>query len=108
MSKIKDYDEYLEITTTISKCLNIKNPSTTFLAMTRLAKENIDRLKELAFNNKQIDNIPLSAIIGRSDINKDDAKLLDKALNEMLSKGKIKKVEKEKGLAILAKEYLKS
>ncbi len=108
ITRMKDYDEYLGTTTTISKCLNIKNPSTTFLAMIRLAKENMDKLKELAFNNDDIKNVPLSVILGRSDINKEDAKIIDKALNRMLSKGKIKKSEKEKGLAILAKLYLNS
>lgn len=108
LTSMKDYDNYLETTKIISKCLNIKNPSTTFLAMIRLAKENMDKLKELAFNNDDIDNVPLSVILGRSDINKEDAKIIDKALNRMISKGEIKKSEKEKGLAILAKLYLKS
>ena len=106
LTSMKDYDEYLETTTTISKCLNIKNPSTTFLAMIRLAKENISKLKELAFNNDDIDNVPLSVILERSDIDKEDARIMDKALNRMISKGEIKKTEKEKGLAILAKRYL--
>lgn len=106
LTSMKYYDEYLGTTTTISKCLNIKNPSTTFLAMIRLAKENISKLKELAFNNDDIDNVPLSVILERSDIDKEDARIIDKALNRMISKGEIKKTEKEKGLAILAKNYL--
>lgn len=106
LTSMKDYDEYLGTTTTISKCLNIKNPSTTFLAMIRLVKENMDKLKEIAFNNDNIDNVPLSVILGRSDIDKAYAKIIDKALNRMISKGEIKKSEKEKGLLILAKNYL--
>lgn len=106
LSSKKDYDNYLESTTTISKCLNIKNPSTTFLAMIRLAKENIDKLKAVALNNEDINYIPLSIILGRSDINKDDAMIIDKALNKLISKGEIKKNDKEKGLAVLANSYL--
>lgn len=106
LSNIKDYDEYLETSTTLSKCLNIKNPSTTFLAMIKLAKGNLDNLKERAFNNNDVENIPISTIVGRSDINKDDATTIDKALTRMVGKGEIKKTEKEKGLAILAKMYL--
>ncbi len=106
LASMRDYDNYLEITTTISKCLNIKNPSTTFLAMVKLVKENVDKLKELSFNNEEVNNVPISAILGRSDINKQDALLIDKALNRMISKGEIIKSEKEKGLAILAKLYL--
>ena len=108
ISNMKDYDEYLETSTAISKCLNIKNPSTTFLAMIRLAKENIDKLNEIAFNNDDVNNIPFYTILGRSDINKEDAIIIDRALNRMISKGELKKREKEKGLAILAKLYLKS
>ena len=108
ISNMKDYDEYLETSTAISKCLNIKNPSTTFLAMIRLAKENIDKLNEIAFNNDDVNNIPIYTILGRSDINKEDAIIIDRALNRMISKGELKKREKEKGLVILAKLYLKS
>lgn len=108
LSNMKDYDEYLETATMVSKCLNIKNLSTTFLAMIKLAKENIDNLKELAFKNKDIDNVPLTSILGRSDVYKDDALVIDKALNRMINKGKIKNFEKEKGLAILAKLYLEN
>lgn len=108
LANMKDYDKYLETTTTISKCLNIKNPSTTFLAMIRLAKENIDKLKELAFKKDEANNIPLCAILGRSDLNKEDSLIIDKTLNRMISKGEIKKTAKEKGLVILAKNYLKS
>lgn len=108
LSNMKDYDEYLETFTMVSKCLNMKNPSTTFLAMIKLAKENIDKLKELAFNNKDIDNVPLTSILGRSDIKKEDAIVIDKALNRMIDKGEIKNFEKEKGLAILAKLYLEN
>lgn len=108
LSNMKDYDEYLETSTMVSKCLNIKNPSTTFLTMIRLAKEHIDKLNELAFNNKDIENIPLSLVLRKSDINKKDAIVIDKALNKMIDKGEIKKSEKEKGLTLLAKRYLES
>ncbi len=106
LTSMKDYDKYLETATMVSKCLNIKNPSTTFLAMIKLAKENIDKLKELAFNNKDINNVPLTSILGKSNVNKEDAIVIDKVLNRMIDKGEIKKVEKEKGLVILAKSYL--
>lgn len=106
LSNKKDYDDYLESTTTISKCLNIKNPSTTFLTMIKLAKENIDKLKELALDNEDIDHIPLATILGRSDVNKDDAMIIDKALTKLISKGEIKKNSKERGLAVLANLYL--
>lgn len=108
LSNIKIYDEYLETTTMLSKCLNIKNPSTTFLALIKLAKENLDNLKKLAFNNNDVKSIPILTILGRSDISKEDARIIDKALNKMISKGEIKKTEKEKSLAIFAKAYLKS
>lgn len=108
ISSMKNYEEYLETSTMVSKCLNIKNPSTTFLAMIKLAKENLNNLKELSFNSNDVNNIPMYVITGRSDIAKEDAEIIDKALNRMVSKGEIKKSEKIKGFTILAKQYLKS
>ena len=64
LSNMKDYDEYLETSTMIAKCLNIKNPSTVFLAMVRLAKENIDKLNEFVFNNKDINNTKINRKYG--------------------------------------------
>ncbi len=107
ISRMKNYDEYLETSTAVSKCLNIKNPSTTFLAIIKLAKANLEKLNELTFDNNGKDNIPLLLILGRSDINKDDALIISKALDKMISKGEIKKIEKEKGLVLLAKNYLR-
>lgn len=108
LSNMKYYDEYLETSTSISKCINIKNPSTTFLALVKLAKKNLSKLKELAFENNNVNYIPLSVVLGRSDISKNDAVIIDKALNKMIDKGEIKKTEKEKGVAVLAELYLRS
>ncbi len=108
LTNIKDYDNYLETSTLISKCLNIKNPSTTFLSLLELAKLNIDNLKQVTFDNENIDHVPISTILGRSDINKEYAITIDKALNKMVDKRIIKKNEKVKGLYLIAQEYLKS
>ena len=108
LANIKDYDNYLETSSLISKCLNIKNPSTTFLSILELSKQNINNLKKIAFDNKNIDHTPISTILGRSDINKEYAITIDNALNKMVDKRIIKKNEKGKGLYLLAQEYLKN
>lgn len=106
VAKLKDYGNYLETSTLISKCLNIKNPSTTFLAILELAKQNINNLKKLSFDNNDIGYVPISSVLERSDINKEYAITIDKALNKMVDKKMISKNEKEKGLFILAQDYL--
>ena len=108
LANIKDYDNYLETSSLISKCLNIKNPSTTFLSILELSKQNINNLKKIAFDNENIDYTPISTILGRSDINKEYAITIDNALNKMVDKRIIKKNEKGKGLYLLAQEYLKN
>ena len=98
----------METSSLISKCLNIKNPSTTFLSILELSKQNINNLKKIAFDNENIDYTPISTILGRSDINKEYAITIDNALNKMVDKRIIKKNEKGKGLYLLAQEYLKN
>jgi len=87
--------------------LCVKNSSTVFLSFLKLAGNHIEELKtvweEMASDK---DFVPLATIIGRSDIEKKDGIVLDKALNLMVDKCEIKKTEKQKGLRILAEKYL--
>ena len=106
LANMKEYDEYLNTITNISKCLNIKNPATTFLALIELAKLNIDKLKKVCFKDKEVNFVPLSVILGRSDCEKKDAVLIEKALNKMISRGEIKKSQKEKGHSLMAEMYI--
>lgn len=76
--------------------------------MVKLAKKNLNKLKELAFENNNVNYIPHSVVLGRSDISKNDAVIIDNELNKMIDKGEIKKSEKEKGVALLAELYLRS
>ena len=105
LSSMKEYDKYLSLTTTISKCLNIKNPSTTFLALIKLATNHIDELKELSFKDDNLENIPISSIIGKSDIKKEYAKEIDTTLSKMVDCGLIKNNEKDKGLMLTCRKY---
>lgn len=91
VANMKDYDKYLEVSTILSKCLNIKNPATTFLDLLDLAFNNMERVKFLAFNNNEIDNIPLSVILGKSEISKEYAKIIDSTLSKMVDEGVMKK-----------------
>ena len=102
---MKDYDKYLETTTNISKCLNIKNPSTTFLALIKLANNHLDEFMQLAFENDEIDTIPLYTILGKSDVKKEYAIKIDRTLSKMVDAGIIKKQNKDEGLAIICDNY---
>lgn len=106
IANIKDYDNYIQTSTLVSKCLNIKNASTTFLEMVRLAKCNIDTLKSIAMEDEKVDYVPLTVLIGSSDISKEDAKVLDTAIEMMINNGEVKKKNKEKALLNLANYYL--
>ena len=105
LASMKDYDKYLETTTNISKCLNIKNPSTTFLALIKLANNHLDEFKQLAFENDEIDTIPLYTILGKSDVKKEYAIKIDRTLSKMVDAGIIKKQNKDEGLAIICDNY---
>ena len=108
LASMKDYGKYLETTTNISKCLNIKNPSTTFLALIKLANNHLDEFKHLAFENDEIDTIPLSTILCKSDVKKEYAIKIDRTLGKMVDAGIIKKQNKDEGLAMICDYYNKT
>lgn len=106
IANYNDYDTYLQTTTDLSKCMCVKNSATVFLALIKLAQNHAEDLKEICFNNtKDNDYVPISTLIGRTDVKKEYAVKLDKAIETMLSKGIIKKQEKDKVFAILAESY---
>lgn len=63
-------------------------------------------LTQLPFCVYDKEYVPISTIIGRSDIKAKDARIVNKAIDDMIAKSIIKKTEKERGLAILAESYL--
>lgn len=105
----KDYEEFMNTMNDIGKGMVVKNTAMTFMCMLRLARKNIEQLKEIWMTEaKPKDAVPLSTIIGRSDIKAKDGLELDKALTLLVDRGIIKKGEKELGLVKLAQYYLEN
>lgn len=107
VANLDDYDNYNAISTDISKAICVKNPATVFLALMELAKKHIEELKKIWIEKaKPTDYVPISTIIGRSDIKKQDAMVFDRAVETMLSRGEILKKKKEDALVVLSNLYL--
>lgn len=103
----KDYEQFMDTMNDVGKGMLVKNTALTFMCMLRLAQHNIEQLKETWITEaKPKDMVPLSTIIGRSDIKAQDGVELDKALQLLVDKGVIKKSDKVGGLLKLANYYL--
>lgn len=102
-----DYNAFMDTVNEVGKGMVVKNTALTFMCMLRLAQRNMEQLKEVwMVEAKPKDNVPLSSIIGRSDIKAKDGMVLDKALTLMVDRGVIKKQQKVEGLVKLAEAYL--
>lgn len=107
MARFEDYDKYLDTMVDMSKGSRIKNTACCFMAMLEIVNNHIEDLKDCWIEDAQDkEYVPISTIIGRSDMKAKDARLVDKAIEDMIAKSLIKKTEKEKGLALLAESYL--
>lgn len=104
-----DYEDFMNTMNDVGKGMVVKNTALTFMCMLRLAQHNIGQLKETWMTEaKPKDVVPLSTIIGRSDIKAKDGLELDKALTLLVDRGVIKKHDKSEGLVKLAQYYLEN
>lgn len=107
MARYEEYDKYLDTMVDVSKGSRIKNTACCFMAMLEIVNNHIEDLKDCWIEDaKDKEYVPISTIIGRSDIKAKDARIVNKAIDDMIAKSIIKKTEKERGLAILAESYL--
>lgn len=109
MLRMAEYDKYLDTLTDVSKALRIRNTAVGFMAMLEIVKKHMSELKEVWIEDaKDKEYVPISTIIGRSDIKAKDGRILDKAIERLIAKGEIKKSGKENALVVLAEKYLES
>lgn len=109
MLRMKEYDKYLDTMTDVSKGARIKNTAVGFIAMLEIVKRHMEELKTVWIEDaKDKEYVPLSTIIGRSDIKAKYGRLLDKVVEKMIAKGEIKKTSKEDAIKVLAEMYLSS
>ena len=107
--RMKEYDKYLDTLNDVSKASRIKNTAVGFMAMLDVVNNHMEELKSVWLDKaKDKEYVPLSTIIGRSDIKAKDGRIIDKAIERLVSKGEIKKTDKEDALAVLANKYLES
>ena len=109
IASMHEYDKYLDTLTEVSKGARIKNTAVGFMAMLEIVKNHMEELKSIWIDDaKDKEYVPISTIIGRSDIKAKDGRVFDKAVQLLLDKGEIKKTDKEDALIVLAEKYLES
>lgn len=108
-AKYEDYDMFLDTLNDVSKGTRIKNTAVTIMAMISIVNNHLDDLKSYWIDDaKDKEYVPLSTVIGRSDVTAKDGRVINKAIDKLVSKGVIKSKERDKALAYLAEEYLKN
>lgn len=109
MVRMSEYDKYLDTLNEVSKGSRIKNTAVGFIAMLEIVKNHMEELKEVWIDDaKDKEYVPISTIVGRSDIKAKDGRILNKAVERLIAKGEIKKMDKEDAMVILAEKYLES
>lgn len=109
MIRMAEYDKYLDTLNEVSKGTRIKNTAVGFMAMLEIVKNHMEELKEVWIDDaKDKEYVPISTIIGRSDVKAGQGRVLDKAVQLLIDKGEIKKTDKEDALFVLAEKYLES
>ena len=109
MLSMSEYDKYLDTLNEVSKGTRIKNTAVGFMAMLEIVKNHMEELKEVWIDDaKDKEYVPISTIVGRSDIKAKNGRILDKAVTLLIDKGEIKKTDKEDAIVILAEKYLES
>ena len=107
VARFEDYEEFMNTMNDVGKGKVVKNTALTFMCMLRLAQHNIEQLKETwMVEAKPKDMVPLASILGRSDIKASEGIELNKALELLADRGKIKRKDKVSGLLMLAQYYL--
>ena len=103
----QSHEDFMNTMNDVRKGMVVKNTALTFMCMLRLARHNIEQLKETCMlEAKPKDMVPLASILGRSDIKASDGIELNKALSLLVDKNVIKKHDKVRGLLKLAQYYL--
>lgn len=109
MLRMAEYDKYLDTLNEVSKGARIKNTAVGFMAMLEIVKNHMEELKSVWIDDaKDKEYVPISTIIGRSDIKAKDGRVFDKAVTLLIDKGEIKKTDKEDAIIVLAEKYLES
>ena len=107
--RMAEYDKYLDTLNEVAEGSRIRNTAVAFMAMLEIVQNHMEELKDCWIDSaKDKEYIPISTIIGRSSLKASDGRIVDKAVERLLSKREIKKESKEEAIALLATKYLES
>lgn len=107
LANFKDYDAFMKILSDVSKGALVKNTALSFMTLMRLAEKHIEDVKEIWMKHaRPKDFVPISSVIGRTDIPSDEARKLDKVVEKMISRREIEKSSKFKAIQVLCDMYL--
>lgn len=108
-AKYEDYDMFLDTINDVAKGTRIKNTAVVIMAMLSIVNNHLEELKSYWIDDaKDKEYVPISTIIGRSDVAAKDGRVINKAVDKLISQGKVKGKEKEKALSFLSQFYLEN
>jgi len=111
LARNKQYDDFLDYMEATSESYDVKNVATTFQIMLEVLKKHWDELSD-GWDDKESDEtkhnnwVPISTVINNHKIPASSAKVLQKAVDKMMSQGDITKHNKWQALEYLAADYM--
>lgn len=105
--RYSEYDKWLDTVDDVGSAIGVKNTVTVILAILGLVENHLEELKDVWVEEAEDKQwVPLSTIFGRTKVTAKDGRVINRAVEKMLSKGEVKKNEKRKAIARLAEMYL--
>lgn len=107
--RYSEYDKWLDTIDDVGSAIGVKNTATVILAILGLVENHLEELKDIWVEEAEDKQwVPLSTIFTRTKVMAKDGRIINKAVDKMISRGEIKKSEKHKAIVKLAEMYLES
>ena len=107
LASMSEYDRWLDAQEKVSEAYGVKNVATALDLVLKIFEANKMQLSEAWEENLRDSNwISIESIIGREMVPVGSAKIIKKAVDKMLSGGKITKKNAWKSIELMAKAYL--
>ena len=104
-----DYDRFMDALTTTMTSYNIKNFATALWIILEVFERHLGDLKEGWLGEKGVktqNQVPITTIFGTDMVKPKDARIVNQALEKMVSRGELAKETLTDALTIWAKNYL--
>ena len=107
--RYQEYDKWLDTIDDVGSSIGVKNTATVILAILGLVENHLEELKDIWVEEAEDKQwVPLNTIFNRTKVMAKDGRIIDKAVERMISKGEIKKNEKHKAILKMAECYLEN